>query len=529
MAEIIIREAVSNDAESISGLFHEVYGDDYPYKKFYDPEQIRKLIYADDTVMIVAEDPESGRIYGTASVLEERGAYSDLTAEFGRLVVHPDARGMGLGNKLMEGRVEHVKDRIHVGVVDARIVHPRSTKIAVSHDFSVVGYLPSKIVNVNRENIILLARHFGPALELRRNHPHIIPEAWQLANQSMKNCGIHPYAIVDETAPPYPAGADLTMSTMTSEGYADLLRIARGRTRHRQIFGALRLHYGVFKLQATDSHYILAKQGDVLVGAIGYTVDHVENDARIFELIALNDDVIYPLLSEFLRIAESELGSCYVDINVSAYAPRMQRTLLELGFLPAAYIPAMVFNEVERLDILKMVRIFVPLDTSQDILIPEAEPIGDIVVRSFASQTVPSRILEAINRQDIFDGLNLEQLRRLASYCTVDRFKQGDVLFSEGNESDAFYIILDGTVEEMSSGTARAHSSEGDTVASISTLAQSIHRTTSVALTDLTLITIMRNDFESLARLRPDIGTVIYRNLTRQLGEELLTLSMLNR
>jgi hypothetical protein len=38
---------------------------------------------------------------------------------------------------------------------------------------------------------------------------------------------------------------------------------------------------------------------------------------------------------------------CYV----SAHAPRMQRTLIELGFLPVAYLPALVFHDVERLDV----------------------------------------------------------------------------------------------------------------------------------------------------------------------------------
>ena len=132
MSDIIIRDAHDGDAEKISEVFHAVYGEDYPYKQFYDPSRIKKIIYSDDAVMIVAEDQESKRIFGTSSVLEERGAYSDLIAEFGRLVVHPDARGLGLGNKLMEGRIERVKDRIHVGVVDARIVHPLSTKISLA-------------------------------------------------------------------------------------------------------------------------------------------------------------------------------------------------------------------------------------------------------------------------------------------------------------------------------------------------------------------------------------------------------------
>ena len=51
------------------------------------------------------------------------------------------------------------------------------------------------------------------------------------------------------------------------------------------------------------------------------------------------------------------MGIEYIEIDVSAHAPKMQRTLLELNFLSAAYVPAMVFHEVECLDIFRMFRL----------------------------------------------------------------------------------------------------------------------------------------------------------------------------
>ena len=45
-----------------------------------------------------------------------------------------------------------------------------------------------------------------------------------------------PDAIVDEDAPPYPAGAHYDLQELTTDGYAALLRIERGRVRHREIF-----------------------------------------------------------------------------------------------------------------------------------------------------------------------------------------------------------------------------------------------------------------------------------------------------
>ena len=50
----------------------------------------------------VAQDEADGRILGTASVVFDIGAHSDLIGEFGRLAVHPDARGRGVGKLLMD-------------------------------------------------------------------------------------------------------------------------------------------------------------------------------------------------------------------------------------------------------------------------------------------------------------------------------------------------------------------------------------------------------------------------------------------
>lgn len=118
---IQIREATEDDVAAISEVFHACYGDDYTFPEFYNETFLKKLVFSDDTLGLVAEDTDSGRVLGTASVVLEIGALTDLVGEFGRLAVHPDGRGEGLGNLLMKGRLERVSDRLHVGLVDGRV------------------------------------------------------------------------------------------------------------------------------------------------------------------------------------------------------------------------------------------------------------------------------------------------------------------------------------------------------------------------------------------------------------------------
>ena len=101
-----------------------------------------------------------------------------------------------------------------------------------------------------RESLALLACYFGDALGLRKNHPRVIPEVHPLSHLALEDCSLRPDAVVDEDAPAYPPGGSFEFQELTADGYATLLRIQRGRVRRREVFGPVRLHYGLFKLQA---------------------------------------------------------------------------------------------------------------------------------------------------------------------------------------------------------------------------------------------------------------------------------------
>ncbi len=520
---VIVRSAIDSDASGIRDLFRAAYGDDYCYPQFFDPSLLRKLILADDSIVVVAVDEGTGQILGTASVLEEKGAYTDLTGEFGRLVVHPEARRQGIGHKLMQGRLERVRNRLHIGLIEARIVHPFSCRIAAAHDFSIVGYLPAKLQMAFRENLGLMVRHFGHALELRRNHPRIIPEAYQIAHLALGNCSMQFDAIVDEESAPYPYEDDFEIEELTTDGWAALLRIERGRLRKREIFGPLRLQYGFFKLRATNAHYLIVKDKGRLVGAVGFTLDAPDRVISVFELICMQDNAVRFLLSQLLRRCLNDHDAAYIEIDVSAYAPGMQRTLLELGFLPVGYIPAQVFHRTERLDIVKMVRLTVPLNPAQDRLIPEALPMAEHVIASFTSREIQPRILEALDHMALFSGLNEEQMKRVASTCRLEVFETGATIFEEGTDSDKLYLIMKGNVEVHVGDRLKKVGSvgAGECLGEVSALSKKPHAATACAAAEVEAAVVSRDDFERLIRHRPDIGVALYRNLALGLGSKL--------
>jgi ribosomal protein S18 acetylase RimI-like enzyme len=306
---ITVREAGPADVPAVRDVFVASYGTDYTDPRVYDEALLTRLVYSDDNLILVAEDSQTGRVMGTASVILEVGAYADLVGEFGRLAVHPDFRNRGIATLLMEERLRLVQDRLQVGLVEARTDHPYAMRLAEAHGFAVVGYLPQRWYFRKRESLALLARYFGHAARLRKNHPRVIPEVQPLATLALSNCGLPADAVVDEEAPAYPDGETFVVQDMTSDGYSSLLRIERGRVRNRELFGPVRLHDGVFKLRSSRSRYRIASESGHVTGAVGFTYDPADQAARIFELIALSDRVVRFLLAQLERECR-EGGEC---------------------------------------------------------------------------------------------------------------------------------------------------------------------------------------------------------------------------
>lgn len=521
--KILVREATEDDIELIRDLFLAVYGENYAHPQFYDLLILKRMVYAHDTLILVAVDKTTDRILGTASILFDMGGHTDLVGEFGRLVVHPDARGLGVGNLLMEQRLARVSDRLQLAMADCRVVHPLAQKISISHGFAPVGFLPQKLLFSRRESLMLMAHYFGDALKLRRNNPRIIPEVFQLAELTLHNCGLDCDAIVDDEAAAHPYDDRFELEELTTEGYTTLMHFQRGRVRNREIFGPIRLHYGLFKLRAKESNYLLAKEQGQIIGAIGFILDQVENTVRIFEIISLNNRPIRFLLNALEQKCIEQWNIDYMEVDVSAHAPSMQRTLLELGYLPAAYIPALVFHEVERLDGIRMVRLLVTPDLGDIELAPECEPIVDLVMRHFIRRQISPRIAEAIPKIALFTGLNSGQTKQLAGRCRLQSYPVGETIFSEGSADDTIYLLLEGEIEICAGDPPKCIGGVGigECLGEMSLLTRRPHSATVRAKTQVETALLGHDEITELVRLRPDIGVVLYRNLAEGLGHKL--------
>lgn len=516
-----IREARGEDVDAIRAIFTESYGEDYPHPEYYDPESLKRMVYADDTLLLVAEDEETGTVQGTASVVLEVGAHADFIGEFGRLAVHPDARHQGIGSRLMEERIERVRERLHLALVEPRAVHSYSQKIEQKFGFVPVGFLPMKHRFHGRESVVLFAQYYGDTLEHRRNHPRVIPEAYPLADLTLRGCGVGPDAIVDAGAPPYPPISSFELETFTSEAYTALLHIERGRVEQREILGPMRLHYGLFKLRTSRATYLTARRNGRLAGAVGVILDPNEQSARVFELISPDDESVRFLLEKVTERCDREWAVEYLEVDVNAHAPRMQRTLLELGFRPCAYIPAMAFDRVERLDVVRLVRLGVPLDLGDIDLIDPVIPFADSALDGFRGTHGRPEIAEAVHRARLFDGMTDEQVERLAEAMHLREIEAGEEIVSEGGTDQTAALLLERSAEVHMDGARVGRVEAGEILGELALLTGESHRATARATERIRVAVLTHEALTVLVRTRPDIAMVLYRNLALDLRERL--------
>jgi hypothetical protein len=244
---------------------------------------------------------------------------------------------------------------------------------------------------------------------------------------------------------------------------------------------------------------------------------------KIIELIDVDDSVGGFLLRELDRRVRQELDVAYAEVAVSAYWPRIQRTLDQLGFCPAAYLPSYVFHGMEKLDSLRMAKLYIPFEVGPIKLIPPVEEIFNAIVPGFLAKRVGIQIDEFTRSVSIFKGLIDAQLRSISSICKAVNYSAGDVIFREGQVNRNLYMLLSGEVDVLVNPdqTMVGKVLAGDVLGEISLVEGLPHSATAVVTRDSQFIVLAHKDFRALTERYPRIGMTIMQNIARSLGNKL--------
>lgn len=126
------------DAPGIGRLFHAVYGDKYPFKRFYDPEDLARALETGDNYSIVARK-EDGEIIGHMGFF--RSAPFPGLYEAGGGLVLPDFRKDGLSQSLLHYTYELLAPAIGIDEAWGEAVcnHLHMQRVVHRHKFIETG------------------------------------------------------------------------------------------------------------------------------------------------------------------------------------------------------------------------------------------------------------------------------------------------------------------------------------------------------------------------------------------------------
>jgi N-acetylglutamate synthase-like GNAT family acetyltransferase len=441
-----IRNVRESDIDGLVGLFRSAYGDDYAIRDVYDGDALKRAIYSDNIYWLVAE--EAGEILGCGALVMGMGDDNDQIGEIGRLVVAPGLRSKGLARRMVDALVAATGERVEFAFGETRTVHPFSQKMGDATGMPPLGFMPMAYQMQTRESFVFNGQLFGNGRALRTpGAARVIPEVEPLARLSLRNLGLEEPVHVADRARGYAASTRLAMRPLDGGALLRLLRIEQGRVVEPEVFGPIHVDQGLSQVLAREMRYFVACEGPHAIGGAGYAFEERDRSLRITELIGADPGAKGALLQFVVDRAEDAHDVRLVQCDASAESPAMQQTLLELGFLPAGYMPGMVFHATRRIDVVRFIKLFGAWEPGPLALVESSQAYFDLVgpacERALADRAGTGAWREAW-RNGGFGPSELDILRHWTTERSIDR---GATL-----EATCCYIVLSG---EIDAGGAR--------------------------------------------------------------------------
>jgi RimJ/RimL family protein N-acetyltransferase len=500
-----IRPIAEDDIPAVINLFRLNYGDDYAIPEFYDPQWVKRGVYSDHIIWLVIED--LGRIVAAGACILNFGDYNDQIGEIGRLVVDPTVQARGLGRAMLSALVDASDERVEFAFAEARTVHPKTQRIDDRIGLVPLGFLPMYYMMSWRESLVVSGQLFGNGRGLRRaGEADIIPEVLPLAERSLKNLELDEKITVRHNVRPYPVDQPFNIQPLTGASLVRVLQIEQGRLTEPEVFGSMHVDQGLSQIQLKKAQYLVAHDSagsERAVGAVGCMYDERNRSVRINELIGQDDAVKGSLLRLAVETADT-LGAEVVKIDVSAYSPRLQQTMLNLGFLPAGYIPGMIFHHTNRWDVVKMMKLNVPWDLGTIELTEPSQVYYDLVVPAFQQAADERARKRPAAQAKVLAGLTPLEVEFFHRVCTEAQHPAGAVL-----AQDSLHIVLEGSL--ASNGTTL---DVGESVGAGVLLG--VPSAEATANEGACVLSLNADGLSKLAEQYPRLAVKLYQNLAAQ-------------
>ncbi len=127
-----------------------------------------------------------------------------------------------------------------------------------------------------------------------------------------------------------------------------------------------------------------------------------------------------------------------------------------------------------------------------------------------------------LRRVELLAGLSSDQFREVAGYLRPEHYTAGQVVYRRGGEGDTLYLMDQGQMQIAGPTGTLATLGPGESFGEGGFLTGETHSTDATALTDATVWSLGRNDFEGLALRFPILALNLSRMVSHKLRERTL-------
>lgn len=137
-----------------------------------------------------------------------------------------------------------------------------------------------------------------------------------------------------------------------------------------------------------------------------------------------------------------------------------------------------------------------------------------------------NKFMSFLTRSPLFEHLSSSELDRMMKKVKCVRLDQGKILCKEGDPGTFMCFVVDGKLEiyKESASHTRVKISEigkGKTIGDMAIIDHTPRSATVAAKTDVDLIILKKEDFDSILESDPHIGIKVLKGLTRLLSMNL--------
>jgi len=135
-------------------------------------------------------------------------------------------------------------------------------------------------------------------------------------------------------------------------------------------------------------------------------------------------------------------------------------------------------------------------------------------------------VLDSLCAIPMFDGMKSSELKAAARYMNCLEVEEGDVVFLEGEPGDYVCFVAEGALQVTKGSpggqaTVLTTLSQGQSIGEMAVIEEAPRSANVVALGKARLVTLSRQDFETLLSTHPAIGISLLKGIARVLSRNL--------